>query len=76
MSKLTTIEKIRLHLLNHNISEQVVIEKEVEEVLLNFLESADLEMVYLDDGALMFEFNDNPTAPNMTDVISTIEDNK
>lgn len=75
--KLTNQEKIKSFLLVYGITKDIEIEKEAEEVLLNFLQSEDLENVLLDEeGGLNFEFRESNSAPTMSEVIENIEKNK
>jgi len=55
---LTTVEKIRTHLLVYGITEQIKIEEEAEDMILAGLESDDVESVFIEDGALVIEFKE------------------
>jgi hypothetical protein len=50
---LTTLEKIRTHLLFYGITESVEIEQEAD----SLLESDGIERVALEDGALVIDYN-------------------
>lgn len=71
---LSNLEKIRVHLLIYGITKEIDIEPEVENLLLEWLESDDLDSVALDkEGGLMFEFRDSADSPTMESAISAIE---
>jgi len=55
---LTTLEKIRTHLLFYGITESVEIDQEAEEHILSLLESDGIERVALEDGALVIDFKE------------------
>ena len=55
---ITTLEKIRHHLLVYGITESVEIEKEAEDDILAVLQLDDVVNVTLDNGALVIEFED------------------
>jgi hypothetical protein len=55
---LTTLEKIKTHLLVYGITESLEIEEEAEEMILTTLESDGIESVVIEDGALVIEFKE------------------
>lgn len=55
---LTTLERIKTHLLFYGITELVEIEKEAEEDILTALETDGVETVRIEEGALVIEFKD------------------
>lgn len=58
MTQLTTMDKIKAHLLFYGINEDVEIEDAAADNILSILESDDVDRVYIDDGALVIEFGD------------------
>jgi hypothetical protein len=55
---LTTLEKIKTHLLFYGVIESIEIEKEAEEDILTALETDGVENVKVDDGTLVIEYRD------------------
>jgi hypothetical protein len=54
---ITTLDKIKTHLLFYGITEHVEIEKEAEEDILCALEINGVEDVRIEEGALIIEYN-------------------
>ena len=65
-NNITNKERIKTHLLFYGITEHVEIEDEAEEMILQALESDDIEQVSIDDeGGLLIEYKDDVPNNNM-----------